>query len=311
MEIFISGSMAYDRLMNFPGKFEDHILPEKIHILNVSFTVGGMNEKFGGTAGNIAYSLSLLNESPVILATVGRDFDRYRDWLVKNNLPLKGIKTTLDEFTASAYITTDSQGNQLTTFNIGAMKDTSAYKFENINPSGTVGIISPGNFEDMLSYSRYYKKSGIPYIFDPGQQIPMLSKDALSEMIDRADILISNNYELDMIKKATGFKKSDLPEKAKIVITTLGEKGVYVCSSGQEYTIPAARVDSVCDPTGAGDAFRAGLIKGMAMAKDIMVCAKMGLICAAYLVETNGTQEHSFTWDEFKTRYESGFGEEL
>ena len=203
MKIFVSGSLAYDRIMDFPGKFEDHILPEKIHILNVCFMVNGLIEKFGGTAGNIAYSLSLLEEKPLILATGGKDFDSYETWLLKHNLPIVGIRKIPEELTAGAYITTDKSDNQITGFNPGAMKYSSLYNFDGVNRKDAIAIIAPGNIEDMINYGRIYKEHRIPYIFDPGQSIPALSANQMTELITDSNMLISNDYELEMIKKAT------------------------------------------------------------------------------------------------------------
>lgn len=310
MNIFVSGSLAYDRIMDFPGRFADHILPEKIHILNVCFTVNGMQEKFGGTAGNIAYSLALLGEEPIILATVGRDFDRYREWMEEHKLSAKGIRVVEDEFTAGAFITTDKDDNQITGFNPGAMKFPSQYSLDGNAPNDTIAIISPGNVEDMLAYSRAYKEKGIRYIFDPGQQIPILPKDGLAEMIDGADILISNDYELEMISKAVGKTKDQLLGMANSIITTLGEQGSMISQRGQEdHKVGAAKANRVKDPTGAGDAYRSGLIKGLVLGKTLAQAAAMGSVCGSYAVEHYGTQEHVFSQDEFWARHRAAFGE--
>ena len=307
MKIFASGSLAYDRIMDFPGEFEDHILPEKIHILNVCFTVNGLTEKYGGTAGNIAYSLSLLGEKPLILATAGKDFDSYETWLNQHDLPLNGIRKIPEEFTAGAYITTDKADNQITGFNPGAMKYPSLYNFDGIKQNEAIAIIAPGNIEDMTTYGRIYKKHGIPYIFDPGQSITALSGDQLSEIINGSEILISNDYELEMIKKATGLEKPALIKMTKNIITTLGEHGSIVSHQRQETKIPAAKAAVVSDPTGAGDAFRAGMIKGMITGKDLITSAKMGATCASFSVEHHGTQEHKFTQEDFWSRYKANF----
>ena len=308
MNILISGSLAYDRIMDFPGKFEDHILPEKIHILNVCFTVNGLSEKFGGTAGNIAYSLSLLGERPIILATAGKDFSQYEAWLKEHGLPLNGIRYIPEELTAGAYITTDLADNQITGFNPGAMKYPSRYELDGTDPEKTLAIISPGNLEDMLTYSRRYQKLGIPYIFDPGQQIPIMPDDQLVEMMKGAEILISNDYELEMIIKATGLEKNEILEHVQAVITTLGESGSVVSSREGEEEIPVAKADQVTDPTGAGDAYRSGLLKGLAMGKDLLDAAMMGATCASFAVEIAGTQEHRFTRDQFWERHKKNFG---
>lgn len=308
MQIFISGSLAYDRIMNFPGKFADHILPEKIHILNVCFLVNGLNEQFGGTAGNIAYSLSLLGEKPMILATAGKDFRRYAEWLEHLGLPREGIRQIADEFTAGAYITTDQMDNQITGFNPGAMNHPSEFPFHNGSaPPDSIAIIAPGNTDDMIAYSRYYKAAGIPYIFDPGQQIPVLSSSALTEMITGADIFISNDYELEMVKKATALAPEKMLARCRVLITTLGDKGSVITTHDTQKALPAVAAQSVVDPTGAGDAYRAGLIKGLVSQKSIFDSGKMGAVCASFAVEAYGTQIHQFTLDEFWQRYENHF----
>ncbi len=307
MMIYVSGSLAYDRIMSFPGKFEDHILPEKIHILNVCFTVNGMDEKFGGTAGNIAYSLSLLGEKPLVLATAGKDFGEYEQWLAKNGLPLDGIRKITEEFTAGAYITTDEADNQITGFNPGAMKYPSLYDFNGMNPQDSIAIVSPGCIEDMRSYSRLFKKKGTPCIFDPGQSIPSLTSEDIVEMVAGSEMLISNDYELELIKKSSGLRKDEILQRTKAVITTLGEHGAIVAANGEEIEIPAAKADRLRDPTGAGDAFRAGLLKGLSMKRDLIESARMGAVCASFAVEKHGTQEHFFTSDLFRERFERNF----
>jgi adenosine kinase len=307
MQTFISGSLAYDRIMDFPGKFQDHILPEKIHIINVSFTVNGMKEKFGGTAGNIAYNLSLLGEKPMILATAGKDFAGYEQWLRHHQLSIAGIRQIPEEFTACAYITTDEAANQITGFNPGAMKFPSLYSFNGLAPDNTLAIISPGCIEDMRTYSRFFKEQKIPYIFDPGQSIPSLSDDDMMEMITGAQMLVSNDYELEMIKKGTGWTKNDILQRTGTIITTLGEHGSILTTNSNEVKIRAAKASRLHEPTGAGDAYRAGLIKGFVMKKDLLEAAQMGATCASYAVEKHGTQEHRFTLEEFWNRYHENF----
>jgi adenosine kinase len=308
MQILISGSLAYDRIMDFPGQFKDHILPDKIHILNVCFTVNGLTEKFGGTAGNIAYSLALLGERPMILATAGKDFDSYRRWLRRHGLPLDGIVSIPEEFTASAYITTDKRDNQITGFNPGAMKFPSQYPIDGLKAGQAVAIVSPGNLDDMLGYSRKYKTSGIPYICDPGQSIPALSPQQMMEFLTGAAVLISNDYELEMIQKKTGLDAKELLGRVGAMITTLGEEGAEIQNGAEKIRIPAVPVSAVKDPTGAGDAFRAGLIKGLVDGKELTDAARVGATCAAYAVERLGTQEHRFTPEDFWERHRRIFG---
>ncbi len=308
MQIFVSGSLAYDRIMDFPGKFADHILPDKIHILNVCFTVNGLTEKFGGTAGNIAYSLALLEEQPLILAAAGKDFDRYENWLLKHQLSLQGIRRISEELTAGAYITTDQADNQITGFNPGTMKYPSLFKFDGVNPRKALAIVAPGNLEDMFTYARTYKEKKITYIFDPGQSITALLADQMTEMLTGSGLLISNDYELEMIMRATGLEKAELLLCTGGIITTLGENGSLVCTRDQEVKIPAARPAQVLDPTGAGDAYRAGLIKGLVTGRSMQDAARLGAVCASYAVECHGTQEHRFSHEEFWSRYHTNFG---
>ncbi len=309
MNIFISGSLAYDRIMDFPGKFSDHILPDKIHILNVCFTVNGMVEKFGGTAGNIAYSLSLLKERPVIIATIGKDYDRYFKWLKKNNISIEGIKIIEEEFTAGAYITTDRADNQITGFNPGAMKYQTQYEFKNSDSKDSLMIIGPGNLQDMKKYAKMAKDKGIKCICDPGQSLTQWDGASLIEWIKDSYMLISNDYELELIMKITGMDKKGLLGMTKTIITTLGEKGSHISNCEGDAKIPTAKISDIVDPTGAGDAYRAGLIKGLVTGKDIETSAKMGAVAATYAIENYGTQEHYFTYNDFVERYITNFGE--
>lgn len=308
MQIFISGSLAFDRIMTFPDKFSNHILPDKIHILNVCFLVDGLDERFGGTGGNIAYSLALLGEKSVLLSQVGKDFAAYDAWLQKHGIAVDGIRTIDQEFTAGAYITTDQSDNQITGFNPGAMKYPSQFDMTKIDASEALGIISPGNLGDMMDHPKYYRENNIPFIFDPGQQIPAFSGEELAEAFDGAEILITNDYELEMIMKSTGKTKDEIVDSVAYLITTLGEEGSLVNCKGEETKVDSVPVSEVLDPTGAGDAYRSGLLKGLSMGKPVVEAAKIGSVCAAYAVEKRGTQEHSFTMEEFTKRYEESFG---
>ncbi len=309
MKILISGSVAYDRIMDFPGKFADHILPDKIHILNVSFLLDSVTEKFGGTAGNIAYNLALLEEKATIFATVGRDFGPYENWMRKHGITMDGIRKIEDELTASAYITTDKSDNQITGFNPGAMKHQANYQIKDRKAEDTIAIISPGNMEDMLSYSRTYKENSIPFIFDPGQQAPIFSRDQMLELVSGSSILIANDYELQLIEETTSFTKNELLDYTSSIIVTLGEKGSIIYRKDQEpKNISPAKAREVKDPTGAGDSYRAGLLKGFVLGRELTDAARMGAACASFAVECYGTQEHSFTLEEFQKRYQANFG---
>lgn len=302
MNIIVSGSIAYDRIMDFPGHFSDHILPEKIHVLNVSFTVNSLVEKFGGTAGNIAYALSLLGEKPIILATIGRDYHRYFKWLTENRIAIDHIKIIEEELTASAYIITDHTDNQITGFNAGAMKYPSSFDFDNLDPEDSVAIIAPGNLEDMKSYSMACQARGIDYIFDPGQSLPMWDSWELIQCLDGSRILISNDYELELTMNKTGLDKKELLQRTGAIITTLGEGGSCICTLDGDIKVPAVRPDKVVDPTGAGDAYRGGLIKGLIQGRNVEHCARMGGVCASFAIESYGTQEYYFNLIEFEER---------
>jgi adenosine kinase len=305
MKILISGSLAYDRIMDFPGRFSDHILPEKIHVLNVAFTVNGLTEKFGGTAGNIAYSLALLGEKPIILSTIGRDYHNYYEWLEEHNIICEGIRIVDDELTACAYITTDQSDNQITGFNPGAMKHRMTFDLEKLDPDDTIAIVAPGNFDDMVGLCQEYKSRGVRYIFDPGQQLTSFDKESILNCIDGAYILITNDYELEMIMEKTGLDRDALLTKVSIIITTLGELGSRVCALDRVIEIPPVKIAKAVDPTGAGDSYRSGLIKGLVDGLDVEKCAAMGSACASFAVEYLGTQEHHFTIEEFQKRLES------
>ncbi len=308
MDIIVSGSLAYDRIMDFPGFFSDHILPDKIHVLNVCFQVNGLKEKFGGTAGNIAYALALMGEKPRISAAIGRDYQRYFEWLRTNGISTETIRVIDDEFTAGAYITTDQANNQITGFHPGAMKYSSCLNFDELKAGQSVVIVSPGNLEDMINYPRACKARGIDYIFDPGQSLPMLDPKDLVQAIEGCRILISNDYELDLIMSKTGLNKRALHRKAKTIIVTLGEQGSRVSMENHEVAIPAAQPERVEDPTGAGDSYRGGLISGLVRGRDIEQSARMGSVCASFAVECYGTQEYKFNIEEFKARLHTCYG---
>jgi len=304
MNIIVTGSLAYDRIMDFPGKFSDHILPEKIHVLNVCFQVSGIKEKFGGTAGNIAYALTLMGEKPLIFATIGHDYEKYFKWLAKNGISTEGIRIIEEEFTAGAYITTDQADNQITGFNPGAMKYSSLLDVSKLDRQ-TIVIVSPGNFEDMVKYPRLCKEKGIDYIFDPGQSLPMWDAKDLIASIDGCRILIVNDYELELVMSKTGLAKKDLLGMSGTIITTLGADGSQISTPGGEIKIPVVKPSRVEDPTGAGDSYRGGLISGLVCGKDILQSSRMGSVCASFAVECYGTQDYSFTMEEFNKRLET------
>ncbi len=305
MKITISGSLAYDRIMDFPEYFSDHILPDKIHILNVCFQVNGVTENFGGTAGNIAYAFKLMGEDPCITAAIGQDNHRYLGWLKKNDISADEIKVIDTELTAGAYITTDKADNQITGFNPGAMKYSSELDFHKLVPDENLLIISPGNLDDMIEYPRICKEKGINYIFDPGQALPMLHPKDLLSAIEGCKLLIVNDYEFDLVQQKTELSKEAVLKMAGSTIITLGEHGSEVYSQNNKTGIPPSTARKVVDPTGAGDAYRGGLLSGLVKGKNIIECAQLGSVCASFAVECYGTQVYSFTSEEFSERLQS------
>ncbi|SNS27304.1 adenosine kinase [Humidesulfovibrio mexicanus] len=311
MQLYVSGSVALDRIMNFPGKFSDHILPDKIHILNVCFLVDGLCEFFGGTAGNIAYNLALLGEKPLILGCAGRDFAPYAERLRGLGLPLDGIRSVESQFTAGAYITTDQADNQITGFNPGAMREPCGYRFPDRHDGSVMGIVSPGNVQDMVELPAYFKKAGIPYIFDPGQQITALTGEQMAQAIEGSFALCTNDYELELVIKATGLSRAELLKRTGALVTTLGEEGSLIAQGAQETRVPVVKVDKALDPTGAGDAYRAGLLKGLCLGEPLAKAAELGSVCAAFCVASKGTQEHRFSMEDFNASLSAHFGRSI
>ncbi|MFH0785797.1 MAG: carbohydrate kinase family protein [Pseudomonadota bacterium] len=301
-QIIVSGSLAYDRIMNFSDRFSDHILPDKIHNLNVCFQVNGVTENYGGTAGNIAYALKLMGHTPAISATIGSDHHKYFEWFEKNGISKTGVRVIPEELTAGAYITTDIANNQITGFNPGAMKFSSNLDFESLDPEKYLLLVSPGNLDDMVDYPRLCKKTGIEYVFDPGQALPMLQADELIEVITDCMLLIVNDYEFNLIQDKTGLTNGALLALAKTTIVTLGNAGSRIHHANETTAIPAFKARRVVDPTGAGDAYRGGLLSGLVNGYDIQKSALRGSACASFAVECNGTQVYAFTALELAER---------
>ncbi len=309
MSIYVSGSMAFDRIMTFPGYFKDHIIQEKLHHINVSFMVDRMEEKHGGCAGNIAYSLALLGEKPVVLSCVGKDFTPYANAMKKWGLPLDGLKWAEELFTALCYITTDLSNNQITGFYPGAMSLPCNYTFPQLNVTQDIAIVSPGNCDDMRTLPAYFKEKNLRYIYDPGQQLPVLPAQEILTAIDGSFALTCNDYELDMICKTTEKTPTDIEAMTEWCIITCGEKGAEVIHKGVRTHIAIVPPTQLVDPTGAGDAHRAGLLKGLTVGMDVIEAAQVGSTCASFAIEQYGTQLHSFTHENFIQRYKATFGE--
>lgn len=308
MSIIVSGSVAYDRILNFNGRFADHILPDKIHTLSVSFLVETLKESYGGTAGNIAYSLALLGEDPRIIATAGDDFKAYSIWLEKNHVSVASIKTADGEKTAFATIMTDLDDNQITAFYPGAMGI--PYHAAPPKEGATFAIIAPGNMADMRDFAAYYRAEKIPFIYDPGQQIVALSAEDLKNGMEGAYAIISNDYELALIAEKTGRRESALLSHVGMVVTTLGAKGSRIVTKDGTIEVGTAN-PSVVDPTGAGDAYRAGFLAALSRGWTPRTAAQLGSTVAAYAVEVKGTQTHTFTKEALAERYRKNYHEEI
>ena len=308
MAIYVSGSLAFDRIMTFHGNFQDHVLMDKLHMLNISFMVDSMNERRGGCAGNIAYTLALLGEHPVVVSAAGKDIGGYLAHMNKVGVATEGIRIVNDQFTALCYITTDLKGNQITGFFPGALAEPCSYSFPFIC-SGDLAIVSPGNMDDMARLPDLYREKGVRFIFDPGQQLPVFTDQALIRGVQGSLAYVCNDYELGMTCKKLGISDTDMFRYTEWLITTEGEKGSRVRGrDGTDVQIPAAPCSRVADPTGAGDSHRAGLLLGLSRGLSVPEAAKLGSVSASYAIEQMGTQEHSFTREDFKQRYEAAYG---
>ncbi|TSC85866.1 MAG: adenosine kinase [Parcubacteria group bacterium Gr01-1014_8] len=307
--ILVSGSMAYDRIMNFGGLFKDHFLSDKLHNLNISFQVDTMAEHFGGTAGNIAYNLALLGEKPTILSNAGSDFEKYREHLEKTGISAEPIAIIPETFTSVAHIVTDRGDNQIAAFYMGAGEIPYKKPVE-IAPRDVL-IVGAGNITDMETLPRMAKKAGASYLFDPGQAIPALSQDVLRNGVEGASVLFVNDYELAMISKKTEWSEADISKRVGTLIVTLGAEGSRVITKEGEVRVAAVKTSEVKDPTGAGDAYRAGYIKGIALGRQPAECAELASATAVYAVESVGTQEHTYTLADLKARFEKTYGKML
>ena len=306
--IVLSGSVAYDHIMDLPGLFKDYVLPEKLHNINIRFTVPDHEEHFGGTAANVAHSLALLGEKPVIIATVGNDFDRYKKYLESEGIATGSIHVDADKKTAFAFIVTDKGDNQIAAFHPGA----SAVPYGEVKPGDdAIALISAGCLDDMRALPDVYRGYGSRFLFDPGQCIPALTADELRNGMTDATAVFVNDYELELIKVSTGWKEADILNVAETLVITLGGQGSRVITKSGETLVKAVFAKEVVDPTGAGDAYRAGYIKGMTLGWIPPKCAQLGSAVAAYCVEKAGTQAHTFSKVELQERYAATYGETI
>ncbi|ALP51990.1 sugar kinase [Candidatus Tenderia electrophaga] len=307
MSALICGSYAFDNIMVFHDRFKNHILPDKVHMLNVSFLVPDMRREFGGCAGNIAYNLKLLGGEPLPMATVGNDFEPYAQWLEKCGIASDHVKVIPDAFTGQAFITTDLDDNQITAFHPGAMG------FSHENKVGDaegvkLGIVSPDGRDGMIEHARQFAELDIPFIFDPGQGMPMFDGNDLMRFVEQATWVTVNDYEMQLLQDRTGKSPHELAEHVEALIVTMGAKGSHVYTKQHRLEIPAAKTEQLADPTGCGDAYRAGLLYGLMHDMDWETTGRIASLMGAIKIQHHGTQNHSFDRQAFDDRFNEAFG---
>lgn len=307
MSAIICGSFAYDTIMVFEDQFKNHILPDQVHNLNVSFLVPGMRREFGGCAGNIAYNLKLLGGDPRPMATVGADFGPYRQWLKKCEIDDRHVIELDGCFTGQAYITTDQDNNQITAFHPGAMNEAHRNHIADAEQA-TIGIVSPDGREAMIQHAKEFADAGVPFIFDPGQGLPMFEGEDLKQFIEQATWLAMNDYEAELMSDKTGLSREQMAEQVSAMIITKGGEGSEIYTGGQIIAVPAVTATEIKDPTGCGDAYRAGLLYGIMNNLDWPTTGQIASLIGSIKIAHAGTQNHSFTLGEFKSRYAEAFG---
>ncbi len=307
MKALICGSMAFDTIMVFPDRFKNHILPDKVHMLNVSFMVPEMRREFGGCAGNIAYNLKLLGGNGAPMATVGKDFSTYADWFGNMGVDCTYINVIANAYTAQAFITTDQDDNQITAFHPGAMSESHQNKVGDTRDV-TIGIVSPDGRDGMLQHAAQFQEAGIPFIFDPGQGMPMFNGEDLMGFLAQCTWLTLNDYEAQLMQERTGLSPHEMAEHVEAVFITRGGNGSQIYTREREYNVPAVKVAGTVDPTGCGDAYRAGLLYGLMAGHDIETCARIASLTGGIKVESHGTQNHQFTREIFAERFQKNFG---
>ncbi|MBN8740905.1 MAG: carbohydrate kinase family protein [Lysobacterales bacterium 69-70] len=307
MSALICGSLAYDTIMVFQDQFKNHILPDKVHILNVAFLVPRMRKEFGGVAGNIAYNLKLLGDDPVPMATVGQDFGPYHEHFVRCGIRLDQVKVIEDLYTAQAFITTDLDDNQITAFHPGAMMRSYENNVRDVEGI-TFGIVGPDGREAMLQNAEQFAERNIPFIFDPGQAMPLFSGEEFRSFIEKAQYVTVNDYESQLLQRNTGWNEAQIAERVKAYIVTRGPKGSLIHTGKEILEIPPAHERRVSDPTGCGDAYRAGLIYGLMRDMDLATVGRMASLMGALKVEHPGTQNQRFTYEEFSDQFRQQFG---
>jgi adenosine kinase len=307
MSTIITGSIAYDYLMSFPGKFTEHFLPEHMSRVSLSFLVDTMDKRRGGCAPNIAYTLALLGVRPKLMGTAGQDFGEYRQWLEAAGIDTSLVKVVDGKFTASFFCSTDEDSNQIASFYTGAMAHAAELSFRTA-PDARLAIISPNDPSAMIQYAEECRTLDIPFIWDPGQQCARMSGDDLAEGIHGAALVICNDYEFELIRQKTGMDEAAVLAAAGALVITKGENGCTIIEGSGSTDVPAVTPHRIVDPTGVGDAFRGGFLRGMAEKAPYVVCARLGSVAATYALEHLGGQSHAYSWGEFRQRYEAQFG---
>ncbi len=307
MSVMICASIAYDTVMVFDGRFKEHILPDRIHMLSVSFLVPQMRRNYGGVGGNIAFNLRLLGEQPLLMGTVGEDFDAYEAWLRRHGLSLAHVHRIPDTYTAQAFITTDLDDNQITAFHPGAMQHAAEYAVP-ADGGISLGLVGPDARDAMIGHARQFAEASIPFIFDVGQGLPMFGGDELAAFIRQASWVIVNDYEAELIQERTGLSPEAIADQCRAYIVTRGAEGSRIHADGKVIDVPVVAPERVVDPTGCGDAYRAGIIYGLTHGLDWATTGRLASLIGAIKIAHHGTQSHQFTLEDIQTRFHGAFG---
>jgi adenosine kinase len=308
MSILVTGSIAIDHIMVFRDRFRNHILPDRIHTLNVSFHVPTLRKSFGGTGANIAFALRQLGEDPLLLGAVGRDFDEYAAWLDRHGVRRDGIRVLDDAFTAQCFITTDLDDNQITAFHSGAMDRSHEARLDGVREPVELAIVAPNGKRAMQEYARELKRRGVPTVIDPGQGLPLFAREELLELLEGAAVYVVNDYEWSLTLEKTGLDEEEVVKRVGALVVTLGEHGSRIRSGARALEIPAVPARAVVDPTGCGDAYRAGLLHGLARGLALETCGRLGSLLGSLSVEREGTQVLALAPGELAERFERAFG---
>ena len=308
MQALICGSMAYDTIMVFEDQFKNHIIPEQIHILSLSFLVPEMRQEFGGCAGNIAYNLKMLGGEPLPMATIGQGFDRYRKHFNELGICLDYVRDIEGQFTPQCFITTDLDGNQITAFHPGAMQYSNHNKMTDVTHEIDLAIIGPDGRDGMLSHSEGFAEAGVKHIFDPGQAMPLFDGDDLKIFIERANWVVANEYEIQLIMERTGWTEKQVAAQVEALIVTRGGKGSTIYTATEETQIEAVKAEKIADPTGCGDAYRAGLLYGIGNDMDLATAARLGSLMGAIKIAHHAPQHHRLEQNEIRARFKLAYG---